>query len=68
MIVARKWRLNNFNICGEYPREEFVSEPGGGNRGRGEGDLHGFLPPSIDLGGLYGREVPMRSHIPGRIR
>ena len=44
--------------CVEYTLEEFGSEPGGGNRGRGEEDLQGFLPPGFEFFGISGIGVP----------
>ena len=46
---------------GENPWEDLGSDPGGGNRGRGEGDLCGVLPPRPDFsdissGGLTGED------------
>ena len=56
---------------GDYPREDFGSEPVGVNRGREEGYLQGFLPSSIEFGGLSGvgvpREVPHNGKAPGTL-
>ena len=58
----RRVRRNNGGILPltahhKYPKEEFVAEPGGVHWGRGEGYLHGLLPPSPDFSGLSGGGV-----------
>ena len=57
MIVARQWQIPPFDSMWKVSTGGFFSELEGRYQGSREGYIQGFLPLSLDFGGLSGRIV-----------